>query len=297
MVMYPRAGIDITTDREQHNQYQDAIAKDVVNDVAFTLNNNDYKPMAQTNKHTQATSLEEYSQLQQNNAEFAGLEKEKGDNLTIFVHGTYSSPKTSDPAFINAVSSTYKEKVYLFDWSGIDGAANGDGADNNAKARLNAASRLSEYIASHPFKEGEKLNLIGHSHGGSVEKAFTNLYNGDKKIDNMVFLGRPVRNDYQINYNIFDKNAKILNVYDNSDMVQRLGGSDIYLSPDGLKIDRIGIGGRTIDNRRVVNIQVESPNYGITLYPTSLFNIKEQLFEDHSNLDTKNVWKQINDKK
>lgn len=76
-------GVDITTDREQHNQYQDAIAKDLVDDVAFTLNNNDYKPMAQTNNHAEPTSLEEYSQLQQNNAEFVGLNKEFGDNFSF----------------------------------------------------------------------------------------------------------------------------------------------------------------------------------------------------------------------
>lgn len=78
--MQKREGVDITTDREQHNDYQNAIAKDLVNDVAFTLNNNDYKPMAQSNNHVQPKSLEEYSQLQQNNAEFARLDKELGDN-------------------------------------------------------------------------------------------------------------------------------------------------------------------------------------------------------------------------
>jgi hypothetical protein len=289
VTMQKREGIDITTDREHHNDYQDAIAKDVVNDVAFTLNNNHYKPMAQTNNHVQPKSLEEYSQLQQNNAEFAGLDKEFGDNLTIFIHGTYASPKTVDPVFINAVSSTYRENINLFDWSGIDGTANGEGGENTTVARANAAERLNKFIKDYPFKEGEKLNIIMHSHGGNIGNAFTNLYKGDKKVDNMIYLGTPVRDDYPINYKVFDKKAKILNVYDSSDLVQRLGGIDDKgrsLASQKIK-----------DNVKVKNIKVESPNYGTVLYPTSIFNLKEQLLEDHSNLDTKNVWEQINGKK
>lgn len=105
----------------------------------------------------------------------------------------------------------------------------------------------------------------------------------------MVFLGTPVRDDYQINYNVFEKNAKILNVYDSSDIVQRLGGID----NKGRSLAKQKIE----DSVKVKNIKVESPNYGTVLYPFSVLNLKEQLFEDHSNLDTKNVWKQINDKK
>ena len=34
-------GIDITTDREQHNNYQDVVAQDTINDISFLSNNYD----------------------------------------------------------------------------------------------------------------------------------------------------------------------------------------------------------------------------------------------------------------
>jgi len=245
--------------------------------------------MAETNNHVQPKSLEEYSQLQQNNAEFAGLDKELGDNLTIFVHGTNSSPKDADQAFINEIAKTYHEKVIQFDWSGQDGAAKGDGAYNSTTARSNAASRLSAYIENYPFKEGEKLNIATHSHGGNAGKAFTNLYEGNKKVDTMVFLGVPVRDDYPINYKVFDKNAKILNVYDSSDAWQKLGGFDL---------SNFEIGGRRINDPRVTNIKVEVPN------KVNLFNfisplgagIIDNLSNDHTDMDSAAVWKKINAK-
>lgn len=126
-----------------------------------------------------------------------------------------------------------------------------------------------------------------HSHGGNVGKDFTQLYEGDKKIDNMTFMGTPVRDDYVIDYSKFVENANIINVYDTSDMVQRIGGFDDFGKT---------FASQKVDDNNVKNIKVESPNFGTIIYPTSILNIKEQLLEDHSNLDTKDVWEQFNEK-
>jgi len=227
---------------------------------------------------TANNSISTTAQTQNNNAEFKGLDKSKGDNLTIFLHGTYSSPKNADPAFIKAVGNTFNEDVVQFDWSGKGGTANGSGAENSSEARSTAAIRLAQFVEGYQFKEGEPLNIIAHSHGGNVIKDFTQFYEGTKTIDNVIFMGTPARDDYFIDYSKFGTNAKIINVYDTSDMVQRLGGSDVQKGNYVINFDRIGIADRAIDNPKVNNIEVESGSH-----PT----------KSHSDLDTKKVWEQI----
>ena len=56
-------------------------------------------------------------------------------------------------------------------------------------------------------------------------------------------------------------------------MVQRIGGNFIDLN-------FIGFGKRTIKNSKVKNIEVESGNHP---------------FDSHSDMDSKNVWEQINE--
>ena len=210
---------------------------------------------------------------------FASIDKSGGDDLTIFVHGTYSSPKDADKEFLNTLSKTYNEAVYQFDWSGKNGTENGAGADNSSFARLNAGFRLSEFVENYKFEEGETLNIIAHSHRGNVVKDFTQLYQGDKKIDNVTFMGTPVRKDYEIDYSKFGDNAVIRNVYDTSDMVQRLGGSDFQFN-FGVNVDKIGIADRLMTNDKVEDIEVESGNHPVN---------------SHSDLDDKKIWKQFND--
>ena len=70
--------MDITTNREQHNNYQDSIAQDDVDDIAFSLSNNYGTSMATENTHNQATQNPSVFNLEANNNEFAGLDKELG---------------------------------------------------------------------------------------------------------------------------------------------------------------------------------------------------------------------------
>ncbi len=253
------------------------------------INNNS---LAKSNTHytgqiTSNPSIFNDYTLYSNNTNFENLDKSVGDDLTIFIHGTYSSPKDANKDFIKALSKTYNEKAYQFDWSGKVGTSGGNGADNKRKSRKNAALRLTKIVKNHKFKKNEKLNIVGHSHGGNVIKDFTQFYNGNKKIDNVTFMGTPVRSDHSIDYSKFEDNAKIINVYDSSDIVQKLGGFDN---------EGRSFAVQTIKNNNLKNIKVETPNTGIIIYPTSILNIYKQLIQDHSNLDSKEVWKQFNDK-
>ena len=248
----------------------------LVDDIEFILKHNYDTKMSSTKSHTQPKNDEEYIK---NNEEFNNLDKTKGDNLAVFVHGTNSSPEDADPKFIKAMSDTYKEEIIQLRWSG----------ENNKKARSKAAKDLLDLVQKHKFKEGEKLNLGGHSHGGNVLKKFTNIYQGDKKIDNMVFLGTPVRDDYKLNNKVLSKDSKVLNVYDKSDIWQVLGGTDS---------DYFGLAERIINNPRVNNIKVETPN-NINIY--NIINpigsaIFDSLSNDHTEMDNKKVWDEINEK-
>lgn len=208
--MQKREGIDITTNRKQHNDYQDAIAKDIVNDVAFTLNNTNYKPMAQTNNHVQPKSLEEYSQLQQNNAEFAGLDKEAGDNLSardgakISMYVYKDNPNAKLPSYIKEITDEatlnkyrlsqkdlvndktgFKSSVYInkitgevtYAYAGTDGLDAKD-IKTNILQGIGLTSDAYRQAISNAIKFndatnelGIKASLTGHSLGGGEAAA------------------------------------------------------------------------------------------------------------------------------
>ena len=134
--------------------------------------------------------------------------------LSIFVHGTWSSVDQADPSFIKGLSQTFGENIYLLSWSG----------GNTKEARHEGAEALGKYINAHKFAEGEKLNIVAHSHGGNVVKDMTQSLNLVKKIDTLAYLGTPHRSDYQLDFKDISKGAKILNMYDLKDQVQLHGG-------------------------------------------------------------------------
>lgn len=191
--------------------------------------------------------------------------------LTIFVHGTFASPQSADADFIEALSKTYKEKVVQFDWSGPSGGSSGSGAENSSSARRNPGARLAAFINSYKLAEGEKINIVGHSHGGNVIKEASRQLNSDKKLSSVVFLGTPHRGSHKFNNGAVAGNAQLLNVYDTSDLIQLLGQG-----LDGASRDLSGFSHR----------RVETPNNGyIPLYT--------RLVDDHSNLDSKQVWETL----
>lgn len=88
-------GIDIIENRDVHNEYQDAIARDTVDDLSFVIDTfvaneiNNYDAdtiMSTTNKHVDSQSLHESTEIENNNMEFALLNKELGDNA-IYLFG------------------------------------------------------------------------------------------------------------------------------------------------------------------------------------------------------------------
>ncbi len=85
-------GIDITTDRDQHKNYQDMVAQDTIDDMSFLSKNYGLDINLNTvNNHNtnlnQVTSTPSVfnSQAVNNNLEFSGLDKEAGDNMPFIV--------------------------------------------------------------------------------------------------------------------------------------------------------------------------------------------------------------------
>ncbi|NQY53858.1 MAG: hypothetical protein HRT42_09850 [Campylobacteraceae bacterium] len=83
--MQIKKGIDITTNRVQHNNYQDSISNDTVGDISFIMNTYHNKSLSKTNTHNQTTSVNSVFNLADNNSEFKGLDKSKGDNFAPLV--------------------------------------------------------------------------------------------------------------------------------------------------------------------------------------------------------------------
>jgi len=194
--------------------------------------------------------------------------------------GIKSSSKDFDPDFRNSVEKTFGEKITDFEWSG----------GNTKEARTEAANNLNNFISNYEFQEGEELNFIAFSHGGNGGKEFTQLYAGPKKIDNMIFLGTPHRNDYQLDYSDLSPNANLINVYSLQDGVQPRG----YIDGNVLK----GIFTTPNENLRFINgftnVEVDQSKYNKYLdWKTGLiyYNSPNPIV-GHSNLHSAPVWNQ-----
>ncbi|ASM36878.1 filamentous hemeagglutinin family protein [Campylobacter sputorum bv. faecalis CCUG 20703] len=263
-----KSNINITTNRDDNTKYASNFANYTTRYFSDSLNKYNKEFIAISPISNSIYKDNPY--IISNNSEFITLDKDMGDNLSIFIHGTWSSPKDADPEFIEALSTTFKEPIYQFEWSG----------ENNKKARASGAIKLTEFVENYKFKEGEPLNLVMHSHGGNVGKDFTQFYEGDKKIDNFIMLGTPVRDDYFINYDNFTENANILNVYDSSDVVQVFGGIYNYKS---YLLNKYSFGYISKITNGAKNIKIETPNN----------HWYDGLIGDHTNMDSKPVWEQI----
>ncbi len=144
------------------------------------------------------------------------------NNLTLLVTGTEptrviglgeSSSNSADPKLKNSIEQTFGEEITPFTWSG--------GVSDSA--RNEAANNLLEVVNNHEFKPGEQLNFVGFSHGGNVIDGFTQLYSGNKKIDNVVLIGTPQVSDYRFDFSDLSFGANAINVYGNQDKIQVLG--------------------------------------------------------------------------
>jgi hypothetical protein len=277
-------GIDITTNRDQHNNYQDAIAKDTVDDVIFIMDTYHDKELATTNSHNTATSTNSNFNLEANNDEFKGLDKEMGDNKIYHVPGTFSSKKDVEDSFIQGLKDFYKDDNLQV----IDNERN---LENNDADRQKLADKVvKQIIKDYKDNPDEPVRLIGHSHGGNVQKIVTQklvAQGYENIVDNVMYLGTPVKDKYKTNNNVLKSNALIYNVYDKDDIVQpyisTFSTSKKFPYFSTSKSSQI-----IDDNLKVQNIQVESPktNFNESFYIKYL--------GDHSNIDSKEVIEQVN---
>ena len=140
--------------------------------------------------------------------------------FTVIVPGTnYNKDDWSESGaasdFISNVGKTFGETAQVGHWSGND----------NPWARQSAAGNVLSMINEHQFAEGEKLNIIGHSHGGNIANLISQMT--ERRIDTLVTLGTPVNGDYQPNYGNIGQH---INAYSRLDPVQRFGGTQTSAS-------------------------------------------------------------------
>ena len=79
--------------------------------------------------------------------------------LTVYVPGTnHNFDDVANSHLAQSLQNTFGEKAYILSWSGND----------NRWARTEAADKLANVINNYKFAEGEKLNIVTHSHGGNI---------------------------------------------------------------------------------------------------------------------------------
>ncbi len=141
--------------------------------------------------------------------------------LTIVIPGTFYDANAwnkggSMDNFLSSVKNTFKDRMVVENnkdvWSGQD----------NDVARHNAASVIAKQINDYQFTEGEKLNIVGHSHGGNIANLVTGGTN--HPVDNLVTLGTPAIDGYRVDRNNV-KNQ--VNVYSWLDPIQEGGGNQL----------------------------------------------------------------------
>jgi RHS repeat-associated protein len=137
--------------------------------------------------------------------------------LTIVIPGT-GNKGTRDflpgGRFFQHVVRTVPDRAYAsLQWSGAD----------NHRARLAGANALINFVDNYKFAAGEKLNIVGFSHGGNLGILSINL-GLPKVVDNLVTLGPPSRAGYRL----LDPNTvgRFVNVFNANDQVQIRGGGD-----------------------------------------------------------------------
>jgi len=152
-----------------------------------------------------------------------------------FVHGTFSDPSTFTAKTRNEIKDLFNNSVaFSYQWSG----------KNSNEARINAGEHLAEQIFANRIN-GEKITILGHSHGGNVGIYAVNIlidkYGVNPSDINLITLNTPVRSDFQLRSDLVNH----FNIYNNQDAVQVIGGK--YFN-----------GGRTYEN--TINIRYQDQN-------------------------------------
>ncbi|MBI2822535.1 MAG: hypothetical protein HYX74_09950 [Acidobacteria bacterium] len=172
--------------------------------------------------------------------------------LTIIVPGTWNNhAEWEESEFRKKVEQSFGEKALILDNRGLK---------DSARARAKAAEMIVDLVKKHKFTEGEKLNIVAHSHGGNA--VFEATKQGlNHKIDTLVTLGTPIRSDYIPNQAMIGQH---LNVFSNSDQIQPLGG--IRYSIPGSVIPAIVPARRTLTLPGVQNLDATSYASGHSVF-------------------------------
>ncbi|MBN1570033.1 MAG: hypothetical protein JXA73_19465 [Acidobacteria bacterium] len=172
--------------------------------------------------------------------------------LTIIVPGTFWSRDdwNHNSEFYRRVSNSFKDETVILAWTG----------GNSREDRKAAADALVKLVKEHKFADGEKLNIVAHSHGGNV--AFQASSKLSRKIDNLVTLGTPIRSDYRPDTSAIGNH---INVFSKFDGVQTRGGFSDVTTQHGFGTfitthTEVGPAGRTLGSAN--NIEAGYKNEG-----------------------------------
>ncbi len=163
----------------------------------------------------------------------------------VMVHRTFSDPSTWNEYFAkNMLKATkwndIQENMIFAKWSG----------ENSAEARLIGSNKIiQEFILSdeNPLKDLKHVTLIGHSHGGNVNKVIKNELEAEGWLVDIVNISTPQRTDFQAKTT---GEGIYLNFYSTTDIIQLLGISDNILTESNKLTE---LGGSRIDQKAQYN--------------------------------------------
>ncbi|RXK85907.1 RHS repeat domain-containing protein [Filimonas effusa] len=135
----------------------------------------------------------------------------------LFVHGTFSDKSTFDSRFVkNMLHATGWDKVqknaYFGNWSGA----------NKSEARIEAANAFFNFLTSdkNPYRDLKHATLIGHSHGGNVNKVLRNMLIKAGWTVDIINIETPQRTDFRSDAG---HGGVYLSFYNSLDVVQFAG--------------------------------------------------------------------------
>jgi pimeloyl-ACP methyl ester carboxylesterase len=169
------------------------------------------------------------------------------------IHGTFSSSVTWSQdfrSFLVGTDGPFAGATYHFgDWSDTGGWFN-SGAGNNVIARMIGANNiLQDILRVHEANPNTPIHLIGHSHGGNVGLALTNMLAGHGvNVDTLITIATPVRADFQLDAGVTV--GQHINVYSNIDPIQIAGGQLLQVGYNF----RFVPAGRTFDNANNIRV-------------------------------------------
>ncbi len=154
---------------------------------------------------------------------------DKDGRWTYFIHGTWSDNSTWQGRSVQKWSNMLVEQkghTRKLEWNG-----------SNSKTRDLSARLIANDIMINYQTSGDKtINLVAHSHGGNMAIAITNWLHKDNgiQVDNLILIGTPVSDDYQLDTGV---TGKFINISNKNDLVQLLGGDFKREQPNAVNID------------------------------------------------------------